>query len=171
MRKTGCSVRGFWVIIERFSRRRPRKSRDNHSKTSNRASCVPNSFPEKAQNLKCAFSWTLFSFTSEQIFHCSEENNANPRKWFFISFFWVDNSFLRGWEKIELVYPDIFPAQFCFLIAMWCFPIFLLRTAIFAFFSRKGRLRSQREQGGRAAFEGEKGKNGSSKQKNGKTSH
>ena len=68
----------------------------------------------------------------------------------------MDNSFLRGWEKIELVYPDIFPAQFCFLIAMWCFPIFLLRTAIFAFFSRKGRLRSQREQGGRAAFEGEK---------------
>ena len=80
VRKTGCAVRGFWVIIERFSRRRPRKSRDNHSKTSNRASCVPNSFPEKAQNLKCAFSWTLFSFTSEQIFHCSEENNANPRK-------------------------------------------------------------------------------------------
>ena len=58
----------------------PRKSRDNHSKTSNRASCVPNSFPEKAQDLKCAFSLTLFSFTSEEIFHCSEENNANPRK-------------------------------------------------------------------------------------------
>ena len=86
VRKTGCAVRGFWVIIERFSRRRPRKSRDNHSKTSNRASCVPNSFPEKAQNLKCAFSWTLFSFTSEQIFHCSEENNANPRKNTFSSF-------------------------------------------------------------------------------------
>ena len=68
------------MIIEKFSRRRPRKFRDNHSKTSNRASCVPNSFSEKAENLKCAFSWALFSFTSEQIFHCSEENNANPRK-------------------------------------------------------------------------------------------
>ena len=60
----------------------PRKSQDNHSKTSNRGSCVPNSFSEKADNLKCAFSWMLFSFTGEQIFHCSEENNTNPRNFF-----------------------------------------------------------------------------------------
>ena len=46
VRNTGCSVRGFWVIISRFSRPSPRKSLDNHSKTSHRASCFPHSFLE-----------------------------------------------------------------------------------------------------------------------------
>ena len=65
----------------------PRKSRDNHSKTSNRASCVPNCFPEKAQNLKCAFSWALFSVN--KFFTAVKKTTPIQGKWSFLSLHWL----------------------------------------------------------------------------------
>ena len=78
------------------------------------------------------------------------------KKWYLFHVFeWIIVSY-EGDKKSSWFIQTFFLRNSVFSLQCDVFPFFCWELPFLPFFSRKGRLRSQREQGGRAAFEGEK---------------